>query len=1814
MVARLKAEAWKSNVPAARARRSRGAAPGCTRGKRAALALVAAVGMAWGPTALTAAPPGPGLAALAAAQAPAQPQARPSRAHVALNTGIDCNRRGDYEQAAVLFQQAQEGWADLSPTEQQELTRWVQSNGAALQARREGAQQLALAEQAVASGRAAEAGEILKRVLANQYLSATDKQRAQDLARLAPPRAGAVPTPGPGVAGQAGNPAATSLARSKLQQARAMLVQGKYDAAEQLANEAHALNAVYLANEDNPPKVLEDVFRARTDPKSLLGAARAALKQGDLDRAEALAQMAAKADSSWSLHLWGDSPAQVLKDVQAARAKAGPAGVRTPSRPEGGDAAPWARPTQPEPDRPGLIGSVRGMFSTSSKPDGSPNPAPPPADAPAAKPDQGPPLSGPAPAGNTTESARRLLRQARHALQEGNLDLAAQLTAQARALAPSLSWQEDNPDILQAEIQRARAQRPVAARPAPAAPLPEEKGPQDARSLLRLGRQLYSAGDLDGAARVARKARAAATGRWGIFEDSPEKLQQEIDEARSQRDREESGRVLAQARKLYEQGEYDQASREAYRAQKLHGPYSWWDLGDRPMKLLAEIETARSKNRRPGGPSAPGGTAVAKQEPAGATYGQRGDLPRADPRAAQARQMMVEARVALQQGDVARARALVQQVEPLSGSLDRREDHLQLVALHTDLASAGQAGPGPGAPPPGPAPLVSPAAAAVPVAPLSSDPAKAQAQQLLAQCRQLQREGRLVEARQKALAAQATRAVFTPSEDSPELALIQLSALSYKQIDNLMQQAADYQQTAAGNPANYQRAEQNLRQARQLAAGFGFDTAPVDARLQALVPPKAVAAGAVPPRPGTGLPGEVRVAGGQGPEGAGPGPVLLGQARQELRKGNTPEARKLAEEVYNGPYGLRDQAESLLRSIDAEEFAQQKLAADRTYEAGMSALRRRDLPNAANILRTVNPKLLDDEKQARLKNLFALPEMQPNQVAQTAGQERPPSPGEGVAHVSDRGPAAGSPGDQDLLKITQAMQDVKFQQLRQEGLRVQQEAAERFRTGDTERAVEVLQEYAANLSTVQLDSDRVALLRRPIESRLLTFKTLRAQRAFEDEHLKGRRAVVEGLSRTEAAERNKKEKVAKLMQQYDAFYKEGKYQEAEMYAMAAFELDPDDAAAGAAVKIARIQRRQVDYQNLKDRKESYNLNALNEGEDPGEWVDPKVGVKYDVEHTKAILKSRDGADKAIMQTKSDKDKELDQLLTKPVNLSFNDAPLDEVLEDLRAWHGVNIVPDMPALDSEGITLKRPVTIKLENVQLRSALNLLLHQIHLTYVPQDGVLLITTEGNARGKMVTATYQVADLIMPIDNSPVPAAYNLTAALERSAHPQTGLASPGTVSPVLAPTSMSTGSQASAPVAGPGMPGQPGTTGGGSPGVKGATPTMENELIKLITSTVSPQTWDSMGGQGSINYYPLGMALVINQTPDIQEQIADLLAALRRLQDQEVAVEMRFISVAESFFERIGLDFQINVTNNHTNASFGPLLTSGNFQPAGFINTFNPQHFVSGLTPAGTLTSDLSIPLRTSSFGMAVPPFGAFPNIPGADGGISLGLAFLSDIQVFMFLEAAQGDERTNVLQAPKLTLTNGQTSAIAITDQQFFITNVAIIQQGGQLAFVPTNTPFPIGVTMILNAIITADRRFVRMSFSGVTLSNLASADVPLFPIVTPIIPLFEGGFPANPVLFTQFLQQPVLNSINITTTATVPDGGTVVLGGLKRLSEGRNEFGPPVLSKIPWINRLFRNQAYGKEVESLLIMVTPRIIINEEEERIQTGVVTRPPPQ
>ena len=90
------------------------------------------------------------------------------------------------------------------------------------------------------------------------------------------------------------------------------------------------------------------------------------------------------------------------------------------------------------------------------------------------------------------------------------------------------------------------------------------------------------------------------------------------------------------------------------------------------------------------------------------------------------------------------------------------------------------------------------------------------------------------------------------------------------------------------------------------------------------------------------------------------------------------------------------------------------------------------------------------------------------------------------------------------------------------------------------------------------------------------------------------------------------------------------------------------------------------------------------------------------------------------------------------------------------------------------------------------------------------------------------------------------------------------------------------------------------------EGKANTCEDALMKMITNAVCPNQWSAAGGPCSMEYFPIGMALVVNAPAEVHEQVARMLESLRKLQDIQVAIELRFVTVTEDSFERIGVDF--------------------------------------------------------------------------------------------------------------------------------------------------------------------------------------------------------------------------------------------------------------------------------------------------------------------
>jgi hypothetical protein len=139
-----------------------------------------------------------------------------------------------------------------------------------------------------------------------------------------------------------------------------------------------------------------------------------------------------------------------------------------------------------------------------------------------------------------------------------------------------------------------------------------------------------------------------------------------------------------------------------------------------------------------------------------------------------------------------------------------------------------------------------------------------------------------------------------------------------------------------------------------------------------------------------------------------------------------------------------------------------------------------------------------------------------------------------------------------------------------------------------------------------------------------------------------------------------------------------------------------------------------------------------------------------------------------------------------------------------------------------------------------------------------------------------------------------------------------------------------------------------------------------------------------------------------------------------------------------------------------------------------------------------------------------------------------------------------------------------------------------------------------VTPVVNAGATS----VRVNISGTfTIPTMG----PLIPIQIPVPSVFYGPgkkFTAGQQekIFTIFLPFRNVESVGVNTTVNVPDGGTAVVGGFQNSAEARNEFGPPGLSQVPYLSRLFKNVGYGRQTSSSRIGVSVRIISLEEEEQ------------
>lgn len=515
---------------------------------------------------------------------------------------------------------------------------------------------------------------------------------------------------------------------------------------------------------------------------------------------------------------------------------------------------------------------------------------------------------------------------------------------------------------------------------------------------------------------------------------------------------------------------------------------------------------------------------------------------------------------------------------------------------------------------------------------------------------------------------------------------------------------------------------------------------------------------------------------------------------------------------------------------------------------------------------------------------------------------------------------------------------------------------------------------------------------------------------------------------------------------------------------------------------------------------------------------------------------------------------------------FDGAAFSDVIDFLRDVSGANVYVNWKSLEGAGIDKNAPVTTNLRNVKFSTALKVILDSVggattKLGYTIEDGVITISTGDDLSKVTLTRVYDIRDLIINVPDFTDAPDFSLNSTSNnQNQNPQGG----GGIGQGASVTQANTLFDSSTSQSG-GQREKPGPT----------RQELVDQITKLITDTVAPDSWrDSGGTVGALK--ELQGNLIVTQTPENQKALVNLLDQLRETRAIQVTVETRFLTVQRNFLEDVGVDLNMIFNLN------------------------------------GSMSKNISqIPVSSTSDAFTAGPTTSVPGSIGTTAtSLTTSATYLDDFQVSMIVRATQATVQSLLVQAPRVTLFNGQRAYVLVSTQQAYVSNLVASVGTGVSAFTPQISIIDSGVLLDVTATVSADRKYVTLTLRPqlATLLDLKSFNFQSGAaggggIGIPGLGTIGGGTPGGTI------QEPEIQITEVKTTVSVPDGGTLLLGGQSIAGETEKEAGVPVLSKIPFLKRLFTNRSMAKDEQVLLILVKPTIIIEKEIEQKQFPLLT-----
>jgi type II secretory pathway component GspD/PulD (secretin) len=635
----------------------------------------------------------------------------------------------------------------------------------------------------------------------------------------------------------------------------------------------------------------------------------------------------------------------------------------------------------------------------------------------------------------------------------------------------------------------------------------------------------------------------------------------------------------------------------------------------------------------------------------------------------------------------------------------------------------------------------------------------------------------------------------------------------------------------------------------------------------------------------------------------------------------------------------------------------------------------------------------------------------------------------------------------------------------------------------------------------------------------------------------------------EEAERRKRverqQRVARLMVQANRDFQLGNYRQAIAALDQAIVLEPTNADAVALHDLASRAQHENQIEVARQRWKQEWSDAM---DDINHSLLPQTdAIVFDLDRWAEVRANR----KPLQFTPSE---ELDNPADRAVRSAlentviphnFSDASIDDWAKYYAGAAEVNFVISASArgLDESATRL---VDFRLGPRPIAQALDVIGAQTGVRWHVRDGVVELVSSEVRTGKTYLVPYEVRDLVQGVKSQPGPK-LKLT------------------------------------------VPGEDLDSFGFDEDEPAATVVEEDRLQDLIRENIGVDTWE--GEPGTMSYQ--SGVLLVRHTADIHQKIERLLTELRRAVGIQVDVEAKFLKVEDSFLEDIGVDFR-GLGDQSSEGVPGRGLEQNNRSNLRFddfgrpeeINSARPGEIGTGTEPGVFFDDGGDGDLMGRTEHLYDRQLGGGPDGLNNAGGLALQYAYLDDVELEVILRAVQKNERSEEVVSPRLLIYNNSRAHMQALRHTSYIRDFDVeIAQAAAVAN-PIVDVVRDGVVLDVRPVVSADRRFITMELRPTVMALQ-------FPIPTFTTTLGAG----QPVS----IQLPDVTLQSVRTTVTMPDGGSILLGGMKLAERQNIVSGVPLLKDLPILSFLFSRKGTFTLNRKIIILIKARIVISEEFE-------------